>query len=75
MEEIGHRYGISKMAVSKRLKKILVGMRGLMETWDPAFFSFLVYNHLVSVLNSRSTSTQLVLVIVHMEIILKRRGE
>ena len=37
MEQIGRMYGISKMAVSKRIKKLLAAMRGLMETWDPVF--------------------------------------
>ena len=32
MEQIGEEFGISKMAVSKRLKKLLSRMRRLMET-------------------------------------------
>jgi len=57
MEQIGRMYGISKMAVSKRIKKLLAAMRGLMETWDPTFvlniFQKLVYKPLISVLISR----------------------
>lgn len=38
MEQIGLEFGISKMAVSKRLKKLLSKMRNLMETWDFVIF-------------------------------------
>ncbi len=37
MDTIGKYLGISKAAVSKRIKKILVTMRSLMETWGFAF--------------------------------------
>ena len=32
MEKIGEAFGVSKMAISKRLKKLLANMRSLMET-------------------------------------------
>ena len=38
MEQIGRMYGISKMAVSKRIKKLLAAMRGLMEQGIPYLF-------------------------------------
>lgn len=41
MERIGKIYGISKMAVSKHIKKLLVTLRNLMESWDSAFYIFL----------------------------------
>ena len=37
MEEIGRRLGVTKMAISKRLRKILDHLRGLMEDEAPYF--------------------------------------
>ena len=54
MEEIGTIYGVSKAAVSKRLKKLHEQLRGAL-SFDraPQFFVFLVYKSPVSVLISR----------------------
>ena len=38
MEEIGRRLGVTKMAISKRLRKILDHLRSLMEDEAPYFF-------------------------------------
>ena len=54
MEEIGRRLGVTKMAISKRLRKILDHLRSLMEDEAPYFFANFsrnpVYKPSVSVL-------------------------
>ena len=39
LESIANHFGISKAAVSKRLKKITITLRSLMETWGFDFFT------------------------------------
>ena len=54
MEEIGTIYGVTKAAVSKRLKKLHKQLRGSVKMTEPFnFFYFLVYKLPVSVLISR----------------------
>lgn len=46
MEEIGRRLGVTKMAISKRLRKILDHLRSLMEDEAPYFLGNLFKNGL-----------------------------
>ena len=54
MEEIGKKYGVTKMAISKRLRKLHDRLRSLIEKKTPQFYIFflqkLVYKSLASVL-------------------------
>lgn len=50
MEEIGKRMGVSKMAISKRMRKILDHLRGLLEREILQNFAHLVYKSTLSVL-------------------------
>lgn len=60
MEEIGKIYGVSKMAVSKRLKKLYEKVEELCHRTGPLnFFLFLVYKSPASVLISEGQSFRL----------------